>query len=63
MVQYFKNDPPEKDVDLIYNFVNSLEPKKHHKIEKLPNDPVAVIFTTGVSFILAITLFNMIKKC
>ena len=62
MAKYFRNDPDEKDVDLIYNFVNSLETRQYHKVEKLPNDPVAMIFTAGVSYILVVMLFNMLKK-
>tara|TARA_B100000035_G_scaffold132316_1_gene112463 strand:- start:1173 stop:1364 length:192 start_codon:yes stop_codon:yes gene_type:complete len=62
MAKYFRNDPDEKDVDLIYNFVNSLENRQYHKVEKLPNDPVAMIFTAGVSYILVVMLFNMLKK-
>tara|TARA_B110000305_G_scaffold239322_1_gene306780 strand:- start:3740 stop:3934 length:195 start_codon:yes stop_codon:yes gene_type:complete len=61
MVKYFRNVHDEKDVELIYNFVNSLETRQYHNVEKLPNDPVVMIFTAGVSYILVLMLFNMLK--
>ena len=58
MVKYRLADYPEKDVDLIYNFVNSLE---NNKKNPLPNDPLFLTFTVGVSGIVLLMILKMCK--